>query len=78
MNGIYSRIDVRTVRLVSTADHKPPVLQPLAASFGALEKLEELEGVTSGRLAVQQKGLPRHTVFASCHEVDQDVHPRAP
>jgi len=54
----FSRIDARTVRLTSTADHKPPVLQPLAASFGALQKLEELEGVTSGRLAVQQKGLP--------------------
>ena len=58
MKGMFSRIDARTVRLVSTADHKPPVLQPLAASFGALEKLEELEAVTSGRLAVQQKGLP--------------------
>jgi len=54
----FSRIDARTVRLISTADHKPPVLQPLAASYGALEKLAELEGVTSGRLAVQQRGLP--------------------
>jgi len=53
-----SRVDARTVRLTATADHKPPVLQPLASSFGALQKLEELEGVTSGRLAVQQKGLP--------------------
>jgi RES domain-containing protein len=53
-----TRIEARTFRLVATADHKPPVLQPLAASYGGLEKLEELEGVTSGRLAAQQKGLP--------------------
>ena len=58
MNDTFSRIDARTIRLVATADHKQPVLQPLASSFGGLQKLAELEGVTSGRLAVQQKGLP--------------------
>src|SRR4051812_43816746 len=58
LNDSFSRIDARTIRLIASADHKPPVLQPLAASFGGLEKLAELEGVTSGRLAVQQKGLP--------------------
>lgn len=58
MTERFARIDARTVRLTAAADHKPPVLQPLASSSGALQKLEELEGLTSGRLVAQQKGLP--------------------
>jgi RES domain len=48
----------RTIRLIASAHHKPPVLQPLAPSFGALSKVEALESVTSARLAAQQKGIP--------------------
>ncbi len=47
-----------TVRLVASARLKPPVLRPLAKDDGALRDLEELEGVTSGRLRAQQQGLP--------------------
>lgn len=48
----------RTARLITSANHKPPVLERLAPTFGARSKLEELESVTSGRLAFQQKGVP--------------------
>jgi hypothetical protein len=34
------------------------VLERLAPTFGARSKLEELESITSGRLAVQQQGVP--------------------
>lgn len=47
-----------TIRLVSSARLKPPVLLTLAANHGALRDLEELEGATSGRLQTQQRGLP--------------------
>ncbi len=47
-----------TVRLVSSARLKPPVLMTLAANHGALRDLEELEGATSGRLRTQARGLP--------------------
>jgi RES domain-containing protein len=48
----------RAVRLISNANHKPPVLERLAPTFGAREKLEALESVTSGRQEAQQKGIP--------------------
>jgi hypothetical protein len=48
----------RTIRLISTAHHKPPVLSSLADSFGTLTDLEALESVTSGRLDAEQKGIP--------------------
>lgn len=46
------------MRLISTAHHKPPVLAPLAPSFGALELLESLESVTSGRRLAEHTGIP--------------------
>jgi RES domain-containing protein len=47
-----------TVRLISTGHLKPPVLTPLAASFGALEDLAALESVTNGRLRAEESGMP--------------------
>jgi RES domain-containing protein len=47
-----------TVRLISNANHKPPVLGALASTFGALANLEALESVTSDRQQAQQKGVP--------------------
>jgi RES domain-containing protein len=47
----------RTIRLISNANHKPPVLQALASTYGALANLEALESVTSGRQRAQQKGV---------------------
>lgn len=56
-----------TVRLISTARLKEPVLLALVPSHGALEDLAELEGATSGRLQAQQGGLldldPKELVF---------------
>lgn len=48
----------RTVRLISNANHKPPVLETLASSYGARADLEALESVTNARQIVQQKGVP--------------------
>jgi RES domain-containing protein len=48
----------RAVRLISNANHKPPVLERLAPTFGARSHLEALESVTSGRQEAQQKGVP--------------------
>jgi RES domain-containing protein len=48
----------RTVRLISNANHKPPVLLALAPTQGALRQLEALESVTSQRQVAQQKGVP--------------------
>jgi len=59
LNHPLSRVSrSRTVRLISNANHKPPVLLALAQSHGALEKLEALESVTSQRQLAQQKGIP--------------------
>jgi RES domain-containing protein len=49
---------VRTIRLIPSARHKPPVLEKLARAFGHREQLAALEGLTSGRLIGQQKGVP--------------------
>ena len=54
-----SRVSARrTVRLISNANHKPPVLETLVSSYGARAHLEALESVTSARQNVQQKGIP--------------------
>jgi RES domain-containing protein len=56
---IISRVSQsRTIRLISNANHKPPVLQALAPTYGALANLEALESVTSDRQQAQQKGVP--------------------
>ena len=56
-----------TVRLISSARLKEPVLLPLAQNHGILEDLAELEGATSGRLQAQEGGLldldPKELVF---------------
>jgi len=53
------RVDRRdTIRLVSTARLKPPVLSPLAENQGALEDIASLESATNGRLQAQESGLP--------------------
>jgi hypothetical protein len=46
-----------TIRLISSARLKDPVLLPLAANRGALRDLEDLESVTNGRLRAQLQGL---------------------
>lgn len=56
--SVLSRVDKRTVRLVASANHKPPVLQRLAQSEDALVAIERLESVTSGRRVAQQQGVP--------------------
>jgi RES domain-containing protein len=56
-----------TVRLISTARLKEPVLLALAPNYGAMEDLAELEGATSSRLQAQEGGLldldPKELVF---------------
>src|SRR5215472_8633837 len=47
-----------TIRLISTARLKEPVLLPLAPTQGALDDLANLESVTNGRLQAQETGLP--------------------
>ena len=47
----------RTVRLVSTARLRDPVLQPLVDSEDELAAIAELEGATSARLAGQARGI---------------------
>lgn len=65
-----ARVDIvqrDTVRLISTARLKEPILLALAPNQGALEDLAELEGATSGRLQAQEGGLldldPKELVF---------------
>jgi RES domain-containing protein len=47
----------RTVRLVSTARLRPPVLTPLVDGEGELAALAEIEGATSARLMAQSIGI---------------------
>lgn len=47
-----------TIRLISTARLKEPVLLPLAPTQEALDDLADLESVTNGRLRAQESGLP--------------------
>lgn len=46
-----------TIRLVPTAYHKPPVLSPLVDTDEERAILEEIEGLTSGRLKAERTGL---------------------
>ena len=39
-----------TIRLIPTSYHKPPVLSPLVDNDVELAILEQIEGLTSGRL----------------------------
>jgi hypothetical protein len=52
-------VEPRTIRLVSTANLRGPVLAPLVDSKTSLSDLEELEGATSGRLNMQSKGTDK-------------------
>lgn len=56
-----------TVRLISTAYFKPPVLRALVDTPAELELLAEIEGLTNRRLKAQTVGAgsldPRETVF---------------
>jgi hypothetical protein len=60
-----------TVRLVHSGRLKPPVLEPLAPTADLLNALSDLEGVTSGRLEAESRGLgsldPRELVFNLSH-----------
>ncbi len=47
----------RTVRLVSTARLRPPVLAPLADSAAELAELAEIEAATSSRMQAQATGI---------------------
>ena len=47
----------RTVRLVSTARLRPPVLTPLVDTPDELRALAEIEGATSARLMAQSVGI---------------------
>lgn len=46
-----------TIRLIPTAYHKPPVLSPLVDNQQELTILEQIEGLTSGRLKAERSGL---------------------
>lgn len=63
----------RTVRLVSTARLRPPVLRPLVDDDSELAALAELEGATSARLIGQDIGIggtnPRELLFGVPHAV---------
>lgn len=56
-----------TVRLISTAYFKPPVLRPLVDTPEEFELLAEIEGLTNRRLKAETVGAgsldPRETVF---------------
>lgn len=47
----------RTIRLVSSARLRPPVLAPLGDDAEEMDLLAELEGATSGRLISEHHGL---------------------
>jgi RES domain-containing protein len=47
----------RTVRLVSSARLREPVMTPLADTAGELSLLAEIEGATSSRLIAEERGL---------------------
>jgi hypothetical protein len=47
----------RTVRLVSSARLREPVLSPLADTADELSLIAEIEGATSGRLIAEERGL---------------------
>ena len=47
----------RTIRLVTSARLRDPVLSPLADNAGDLAMLAEIEAATSGRLIAEDRGL---------------------
>jgi RES domain-containing protein len=49
---------IGTVRLISTAYHKPPVLAPLLERPEDMDRLARLEGLTNRRLIAEREGLP--------------------
>lgn len=63
----------RTIRLVSTARLRPPVLRPLVDDDSELAALAELEGATSARLIGQEIGTggtnPKELLFGVPHAV---------
>lgn len=59
----------QTVRLVSSARLRPPVLAPLADDDDELALLAEIEGATSGRLVAEERGLGALTAKELVHGV---------
>jgi hypothetical protein len=63
----------RTIRLVSTARLRPPVLRPLIDDDSELAALAELEGATSARLIGQDIGIggtnPKELLFGVPHAI---------
>lgn len=52
-------LESATIRLISTANHKPPVLRPLIDTDEEEALLAQIEGLTSKRLKAERSGLPR-------------------
>lgn len=59
----------RTVRLVTTARLRAPVMEPLADTEGELALLAEIEGATSGRLIAEDRGAGGLTAAELVHGV---------
>lgn len=59
----------RTIRLVSSARLRDPVMVPLADDEGDLALLAEIEGATSGRLIAEDRGLGALTADELVHGV---------
>ncbi len=59
----------RTIRLVSSARLRPPVMEPLADDEAELALLAEIEGATSGRLIAEDRGLGSLTADELVHGV---------
>ena len=64
---VTSIAEPATVRLISTAYYKPPVLRALVDDDAELKVLEEIEGLTNRRLIAEGAGLaalhPRELIF---------------
>jgi RES domain-containing protein len=59
----------RTIRLVSSARLRDPVMAPLADDENELALLAEIEGATSGRLIAEERGLGGLTADELVHGV---------
>lgn len=59
----------RTVRLVTTARLREPVLAPLVDGDGELALLAEIEGATSRRLTAEDRGIPGLAANELVHDV---------
>lgn len=64
----------RTVRLVSSARLREPVLLQLAGTNGDLDALAEIEGATSGRLIAESRGLGDLSPHELVHGVPHKAH----